>query len=272
MFIVRARQFDDKIQAYIAEHPRASVINLGAGLDTTFYRVDNGLIHWYDLDLPAAIDFRRQLLPEPDRVTYIAKSLLDPSWCKDINTEEGVFMIAGGIFMWFEKSQVQQFFSMLADNFPGGEIVCDVESKFEGWIEQLPPSQREEQRAAWAGTLKSLWDKAPRDKKDKLIATITTSVKPSGTEWADFEAWWNQLSDKEAEIMWRDFMAAYGGVSGWAKLDDVNEFAKWDNRITVLDRFPFYRNIPRESVSVEIRQFMDTFDRNKVMNIIHLRV
>ena len=121
--LLRAKQFDEKAKTYVAEHPNASVVNIGAGLDATFYRVDNGLIHWYDLDLPAVIDVRKQLLPEPDRVTYIAKSLLDPSWCKDINTENGVFMIAGAVFTWFEKSEVQQFFSMLADNFPGGEIV-----------------------------------------------------------------------------------------------------------------------------------------------------
>jgi len=86
-----AKQFDDKIKTYITEHPHASVVNIGAGLDATFYRVDNGLIRWYDLDLPAAIDVRRQLLPEPDRVTYIAKSLLDTSWCKDINTGRGIY-------------------------------------------------------------------------------------------------------------------------------------------------------------------------------------
>jgi len=78
------------------KHPRASVVNIGAGLDTTFYRVDNGLIHWYDLDLPAVFDIRRRLLPEPDRVTYIAKSFLDPSWPRTSHTEDGVFMIAGG--------------------------------------------------------------------------------------------------------------------------------------------------------------------------------
>ena len=123
LFTLRAKQFDDKIRAYIAERPHASVINLAAGLDATFYRIDNGSIHWYDLDLPAVIDVRRQLLPEPDRVMYIAKSLLDPTWCKDItHTEDGVFMVAGGVFMWFEETQVKQFFSMLADNFPNGEI------------------------------------------------------------------------------------------------------------------------------------------------------
>ena len=78
--VARAKQFDDKVRAYITVHPRASVVNIGAGLDTAFYRVDNGLIHWYDLDLPLVINFRRQLLLEPERVTFIAKSFLDPSW------------------------------------------------------------------------------------------------------------------------------------------------------------------------------------------------
>jgi O-methyltransferase involved in polyketide biosynthesis len=136
--VARVRQFDDKIKAYIAEHPYASVVNIGAGLDTHFYRIDNGTIRWYDLDLPAVIDVRRQLLPEPDRVTYIAKSFLDQSWCTDVKqTEDGVFMIAGGVLMYFEESQVKQFFSLLADNFPGGEIIFDALSKLATFIDSL---------------------------------------------------------------------------------------------------------------------------------------
>ncbi len=59
--VARAKQFDDKIRAYVNEHQQASVINVGAGLDATFYRVDNGLLQWYDLDLPNVIDTRRRL-------------------------------------------------------------------------------------------------------------------------------------------------------------------------------------------------------------------
>jgi len=44
--VARARQFDDAIQVYIADLPHASVVNLGAGLDTTFYLIDNGLSKW----------------------------------------------------------------------------------------------------------------------------------------------------------------------------------------------------------------------------------
>jgi O-methyltransferase involved in polyketide biosynthesis len=131
----RAKQFDNKIKGYIAGHPRASVVDIGAGLDTHFYRNDNGLIHWYDLDLPAVIDIRKQLLPEPDRTRYIAKSLLDPSWCKDVeHTEDGMFIIVSGVLMYFEELEVKQFFSLLADHFPRGEIVFDAVTKLNAFL------------------------------------------------------------------------------------------------------------------------------------------
>jgi len=276
---LRAKQFDNKVTAYIAEHPRASVVNIGAGLDTTFYRVDNGLIHWYDLDLPAVIDIRRQLLPEPDRVTYIAKSLLDPSWCKDINTEDGVFMIAGGIFMWFERSQVQEFFSMLADNFPSGEIVFNFRSRsddsVDAWMDMFPPEHLDAMRAAWAEGLKTWWENAPQDQKDKLsdmIATLKIPTKPKGKEWSDIEEWWDQLSAKEKAGAMADFMTFFrGGVAMWA-LKDASEFTEWDNRITVIDQLPMFKNIPRDSLSAEIRRVMDYSDERRGSSIIHLRV
>ena len=130
MLVARAKQFDDKARAYIAEHPTASVINLGAGLDTTFYRIDNGSIGWYDLDLPNVIDVRSQLLPEPDRTTYLAKSLFDASWCRDVeHPENGEFIICGGVLDWFDDSQVKQFLSLLADNLSGAEVVINAQSR-----------------------------------------------------------------------------------------------------------------------------------------------
>ncbi|HXY88038.1 MAG TPA: class I SAM-dependent methyltransferase [Candidatus Acidoferrales bacterium] len=123
----RAKQFDDKIKSFIAEHPRASVINLRAGLDTAFYRVDNGLVQWYDLDLPNVIAIQEQLLPTTDKITYISKSIFDPSWCNDIkDVENGVFIVACGVLAYFKETQIKQLFSMLADNFPNGQVVFDV--------------------------------------------------------------------------------------------------------------------------------------------------
>jgi len=283
LFTLRAKQFDEKAKAYIAEHPYASVINIAAGLDTTFYRVDNGTIHWYDLDLPAAIDFRRQLLPEPDRVTYIAKSLLDPSWFEDVKyVEDGIFIIAGGVnrvLHSFEDTQVKQFFSMLADHFPDGEIVFDAISRSaEGlrtWMDRIPPEQRDAMREVWFEGLKNWWEKAPQNQKDKMndmIVALKTPIKPRGKEWSDFEEWWETLKNEEKTEALRDLLIALRGKTGTWVPKDIHEITRWDNRITVIDEFPMFKNIPRDSLSEEMRRFMDYNDERGESSIIHLRV
>ncbi|MGB8311772.1 MAG: class I SAM-dependent methyltransferase [Halobacteriota archaeon] len=274
-----AKQFDDKIKEYITDHPRASVVNLGAGLDATFYRVDNRLIKWYDLDLPAVIDVRRQFFPEPDRVTYIAKSLLDPSWCKEVNTKDGVFMIAEAVFQFFDEAQMKQFFLMLADNFPGGEIVFTTMSRsdgFRGWFDMFPPEKRDAMKAVWMEAMKEWWEKVPKDQKDKAITALKTPTKPKGTEWSDLEAWWNQLSDEENAEAMRDLMSSFslipsGRVGMWAP-KDANEFTKWDGRITVIDQLSLSKNIPRDLLSADMRRVMEYFDESGGWNIFHLRV
>lgn len=35
-YLVRAYRFDNALEAYLATHPQATVVNIGAGLDTTF--------------------------------------------------------------------------------------------------------------------------------------------------------------------------------------------------------------------------------------------
>ena len=87
-----------------------------------------------------------------------------------------------------------------------------------------------------------------------------------------FHPWWNQLSTKEKEEAWRNFRAfPFAGSDRWA-LEDVNEFTKWDNRITLIDQFPMFKNIPRDSLSTEMRQFMDYSDKNGRSSIFHLKV
>jgi O-methyltransferase involved in polyketide biosynthesis len=279
LITLRARQFDEMAKKYIAEHPRASVVNLGAGLDTTFYRVDNGLINWYDLDLPAVIGVRRQLLPEPDRVTYIAKSIFDPSWCKDVgHTEEGVFMMAGGVFHWFEESQVKQFFSMLADNFDGGEIVFNVISRLDrlgGWADVLSSEQRDAVKAAMFDTIRKWWKNAPQDQKQKLNDTITAldlPTKPESETWSDFEAWWNQLSDKETVDVIRDLSESFrSGADVWT-LEDAREIEKWDRRITVIEQVSTFKDIPPDSLDPDVRRFMEYSDESAVSSIVRVRV
>ena len=72
-FSTRGKNFDDALLNYMENHPKTTVVNLGAGLDTTFTRVDNGKILFYNLDLPDAIDIRIKYIPESDRQKCMAK-------------------------------------------------------------------------------------------------------------------------------------------------------------------------------------------------------
>ncbi len=278
-FALRAKHFDDKVKQYISKYPHASIVNIGAGLDTTFYRVDNGLIHWYDLDLPNVIELRKLLIPETNRTTCIAKSFLDPSWCADIKRkEEGVFIIIGGVLMYFEELQIKKFLSLLADNLPGAEIVFDVPSKLDNhigaWIIQLPPNQQKVFRGTWRKALKKWWQNKPQDEKEKLLVTLTTNTKPHSTKWVDLESWRKQISASEKEVARRDVRSIFSnlGLRKWA-LEDANEMKKWDTRITVIDQFPLFTNILRDpSLGINLRRFMDFSERYKLTNIFHLKV
>ncbi len=130
-YLVQARRFDKSITAYLAEHPQATVVNLGAGLDTTFSRVDNGQIRWYDIDLPDAIAFRKRLIPETERSACLERSAFDQSWFDEIafDPARGIFIIAGGLLMYFDESEVRNLFTALAQRFPGGEIRFDTMPK-----------------------------------------------------------------------------------------------------------------------------------------------
>ncbi len=128
--VIRARTFDHAIGEYLKEYPEATVVNIGCGLDTTFSRVDNGRIHWHDLDLPEAIEYRRKLIPDSPRSSCISKSVLDHSWFNDVRfaPDRGVLFFSGGLFNYFREDKVSDLCRAMSERFPGGQLVFDAPS------------------------------------------------------------------------------------------------------------------------------------------------
>jgi O-methyltransferase involved in polyketide biosynthesis len=57
--VLRTAIIDFWVRSFLAAHPAATVVEIGTGLNTRFERVDNGQVHWFDLDLPDTIELRR---------------------------------------------------------------------------------------------------------------------------------------------------------------------------------------------------------------------
>jgi O-methyltransferase involved in polyketide biosynthesis len=128
--LVRAKRFDERCLAYIRQRPAGAVVNLGAGLDTTLERVDDGSVRWYNVDLPDAMAFRHQFIAPPERGADIAKSMFDYTWLDEIATADGsVFVLAGGLFYYFAEAQVRELIGRITEHFPLGEIFFDAQSK-----------------------------------------------------------------------------------------------------------------------------------------------
>lgn len=77
---------------YLARHPRATVVALAEGFQTSFWRLDkavpNSQFRWVSIDFPPVIELRKRLLPESERITHIGQSALDFSWMDRIDTSD----------------------------------------------------------------------------------------------------------------------------------------------------------------------------------------
>ncbi|MHA1563400.1 MAG: class I SAM-dependent methyltransferase [Promethearchaeota archaeon] len=131
IFLARARNMDNALKYYLSTYPKCTVVNLGVGLETSFFRCDNQQLQWYDVDFPDVINFRKKYLPESDRYHYLAQSVLDFSWMDKIQfiREKGIFIIAGGLFMYFTKEEISNLLSTMAEKFPSGELIFDHTAK-----------------------------------------------------------------------------------------------------------------------------------------------
>ena len=128
---VAQRQYDLgwEVREYLSEHPNASVVNLGCGLDDTFRKCDKGSCHGFNIDMPDVINVRNELLPEGKREENIPCDLNDFSWMEKIietnPVENGAVFFASGVFYYFKTEEVKKLVCKMAEKFPGSVLVFD---------------------------------------------------------------------------------------------------------------------------------------------------
>ena len=125
---VAQRQYDLRceVAAYLANHPKAAVVNLGCGLDDTFRKCDNGQCLGYNIDLPDVVRVRDELLPAGEREQNLACDLNDFSWMDRIDAAGGAVFYAAGVFYYFKTEEVRRLFAAMAERFPGAVLAFDT--------------------------------------------------------------------------------------------------------------------------------------------------
>ena len=125
---VAQRQYDLRceVEAYLKDHPKAAVVNLGCGLADTFHKCDNGLCRGCSIDLPDVIGVRNELLPAAEREQNIACDLSDHAWMDQIDASNGAVFFAAGVFYYFKTGEVRELLNAMAKRFPGAVLAFDA--------------------------------------------------------------------------------------------------------------------------------------------------
>jgi len=132
--IARTIVFDELVKNFIDKNPDCTVVNIACGLDTRFYRMDNGKITWYNLDLPETIAVRDQIYNESGRVSTIGISATDAAWASEVKNRGKMLFIIEGLSMYLTAEENAKMLAIIHDNFDNATVFMECLAK--KWVNQ----------------------------------------------------------------------------------------------------------------------------------------
>ena len=134
---LRAKMLDDRVRAFIGEHPDAVVVDLGAGLDSGFYRVGPpSTVDWYSVDLPGITALRDEVLPAAAQSHSVPVSLTDEHWPDAIPADRPTMLVADGLFAFLTEPVIVAIFRRITDHFRSGELAFNDYGRI-GWASRV---------------------------------------------------------------------------------------------------------------------------------------
>ncbi|MFB9905799.1 class I SAM-dependent methyltransferase [Allokutzneria oryzae] len=129
--VMRTLLLDEWVRGFLSLHPKGTVVEVGAGLNTRFERVDNGRTHWVDLDLPDSMKLRERFFTESDRRRMVAASVLDDSWHEVVRALPApYFFVSEGVLLYLDETDVRNALGRVAQGFPGARIAFDTAGRW----------------------------------------------------------------------------------------------------------------------------------------------
>jgi O-methyltransferase involved in polyketide biosynthesis len=126
MHAVRVMTFDEAVRHFLGRNPSGTVVALGEGLETQFWRLDNGHVRWLTVDVPETMELRHRLLPDGPRQSSHSGSALDLEWLAGLNPARPILISGQGLLPYFQRDQVYELIAGIAERLPGSLLVFDV--------------------------------------------------------------------------------------------------------------------------------------------------
>jgi len=123
----RVNRLDEIANMFISKNSPCTVINLGCGLDTRFWRIKSSECRYIELDLPEVIEVKRDLIGDKISYELIGCSVLDTVWIENTNLADNknVLFIAEGLLYYLPKDEVIYLFQQISQKVKNSQIAFD---------------------------------------------------------------------------------------------------------------------------------------------------
>ncbi|MBW9095691.1 class I SAM-dependent methyltransferase [Microbacterium jejuense] len=125
---MRGRHLDDWVRQFLAVHPDAVVVDLGAGLDDRSHRIMPGPdVDWFDIDFGQILDLRRRLSGDgrAENVHELAVDATSAEWVSRLPADRPLVIVADGFFPFLRPDDSAAVVHRLIDHAPEGELLMN---------------------------------------------------------------------------------------------------------------------------------------------------
>jgi len=128
---IRARKYDSFTKEFIKSHPEGLIVNLGAGFDTRYWRLNNEGIKYFEVDLPEVIEAKKALIGDLIKYKMLSVSVLEEDWIKHISSLQtsNILFMAEGLFMYLPEKEVIRTFTRMSETFSNSKIIFETVNK-----------------------------------------------------------------------------------------------------------------------------------------------
>ncbi len=124
----RVETFDSSANLFISSNPQCSVVNLGCGFDTRFWRIERKDCRYVEIDLPEVVALKREILKDQLGYELIGCSVLDASWIDKVitNGNSNFLLLAEGLFMFLPEQDVKNLLQLLVQKFVRSQLIVEM--------------------------------------------------------------------------------------------------------------------------------------------------
>ena len=126
---MRSAVFDRWAAAKLQEHPEASVLHLGCGMDSRIHRIGSPASMWFDVDFPDVIAERKKYYSETGRYRMIASDLREETWLDTISGDTAI-VVMEGISMYLKPEDLRVLMQRLSSKFNHIHMLMDSYTVF----------------------------------------------------------------------------------------------------------------------------------------------